>query len=81
MDKIRISFDVEGDVARAFLKEFAARVEKGEDANKAVIGRAALVEYLNKRGHKVEVDDEEQRGGYRGQRDTTPGQPAAVSVR
>lgn len=47
--KIRISFDIEGDLARAFVDEM-----RNSLATKAALGRAALVEYLNNRGHNVE---------------------------
>lgn len=75
MRRIRITFDIDGDMAAAFLQELAKQVP----ASKAEIGRAALVEYLNARGH--DVTDETQRGGYRGEKDTRLGQPVGVGAR
>lgn len=75
MSRIRITFDIDGDMAKAFLQELAKQVP----ASKAEVGRAALVEYLNARGHSV--TDETQRGGYRGARDSQTGQLVGVGAR
>lgn len=64
--KIRVSFDVEGDLARAFLRE-----RKKSLATKATLGRAALVEFLNARGHKV-VDTTAPWGGSRPEDENDP---------
>jgi hypothetical protein len=60
--KINMSFTIEGDLARAFLEERRKTLN-----SKSEIGRAALVEYLNARGHNVQ-DTTSAWGGYRERR-------------
>jgi hypothetical protein len=55
--KIRVSFDIEGDLARAFVDELSGIMKQtgsSAAASKSAVGRAALVEYLNRRGYNVE---------------------------
>lgn len=66
---IRIQFDIEGPLRQAFLDELAERVRSGGDVNKAALAREALVEYLAMRGHSVNDEGGERRGGYRGNAD------------
>jgi hypothetical protein len=83
--KLRISFDIEGELARAFVEELGktlvANAEQGKPlVTKAELCRAALVEFLNRRGHKVE-DTTGQWGGYRERsEDTEEGQFLVAGV-
>ncbi|MFA5379805.1 MAG: hypothetical protein WC455_28865 [Dehalococcoidia bacterium] len=55
--QIRVSFDLEGKLARAFVTEQArilGTTGSASESAKSTIGRKALIEYLNARGYHVE---------------------------
>ena len=71
---IRVNFELKGDMADAFVALLTEFIQKDPSASKADVGRAAFVEYANKRGYNLK--DETQWGGKRAEE----GQPAAVSA-
>ena len=55
--KMRISFEIDGKLARAMLEEQTKILRltgSAAESAKSTIGRAAIVEYLNARGYRVE---------------------------
>lgn len=76
--KLRVSVDLEGDLAAAFLKELGKRVGAGGSPSKANMGRTMIAEALRARGHDVEAP-EANWGGYR-LADSEEGQPVAVAA-
>jgi len=76
-ERMRVSADIEGGLARAFLKEFGKMAGRGEVKARTDLVRAALVEYLNRRGYEVK-DELPDWGGRRSPSDDDEqGQQAA----
>jgi hypothetical protein len=60
--KIRISLDLEGEVAEAFLKELSERVKSGGVPSRADLARTLTAEALVARKHKINVPETEWGG-------------------
>jgi len=55
--KVRVTVDLEGDLASAFLKELGKRVARGGTSSKADQGRVLIAEALQARGQKVVIPE------------------------
>lgn len=75
---VRVSVDLEGDLAEAFLDVFGKRVAAGGSPSRGDMGRILMAEALKKRGYKVEVP-ETSWGGNRA-KDDEQGQRAGLLV-
>jgi hypothetical protein len=73
--KMRVSVDLEGELAAAFLKELGKRVGAGGSPSKADMGRTLIAEGLQQRGHNVKAP-EVVWGGFR---DPEEGQLAGMA--
>ncbi len=62
--KVRVSLDLEGELAQAFLKELGDRVSQGGSPSRADLARILTAEALRARGHSVEAP-ETSWGGHR----------------
>jgi hypothetical protein len=75
-DEVKIGVILRGNLAKAMTTE-----AKKTLAPNAAIARAAIAEYLAKRGYDVSGDDEIAWGGSRPSKtENEPGQPAALVV-
>ena len=81
--KIRISFDIEGDLARAFVKEQGRVLSKTgsmSDAAKSTLGRAALAAFLRSAGYEIGDTPDSGWGGDRTSKDAEAGQLVGVGA-
>lgn len=60
---IRVNFELKGEMADAFIDLLTKLVRDNPSVSKADVGRAAFVEYANKRGYSLK--DDTQWGGKR----------------
>lgn len=74
----RVSITLQGDMARAFIKEWTSRIEVDPNTSKSDVARDIMVDGLKARGHDVE--NAVQWGGSRQRQDDEEGQRVAVAV-
>ncbi len=67
--RVRVSIDLEDDLAAAFLEELGKRVATGSSSSKGDLGRILLAESLRERGYDLEPPEISKWGGHRQRQD------------
>ncbi|MBI5959434.1 MAG: hypothetical protein HY866_11910 [Chloroflexi bacterium] len=74
----RVSVTLQGELALAFVEEFAKRVRLDPSTTKSDVARSLMVDGLKVHGY--ETEDSVQWGGYRQRKEDETGEVLAVAV-